>query len=100
MAKLSILCMFILLVGVLGQQPYPEVDVDTEYGTVRGRVLNVHNGVQTSDINVFQGVPFAKDTAGVNRFRVGTAYSELIHLRLHVVSVVCLSGLQCTTFQL
>ena len=45
--------------------------VDTEYGQVSGHILSVDNGRDGGmDIEVFHGIPFAKDTAGPRRFAV------------------------------
>ena len=44
--------------------------VDTEYGQVRGHVINVDNGVKQTTVDVFYGIPFAKDTSASRRFRV------------------------------
>ena len=45
--------------------------VDTEYGQVSGHILNVDNGRDgMMPIEVFHGIPFAKDTSGSGRFAV------------------------------
>ena len=44
--------------------------IDTEYGQVRGHLVNVNNGVEQTTVEVFYGIPFAKDTSGPRRFSV------------------------------
>ena len=51
--------------------------VDTEYGQVRGHLVNVYNGVEQTTVDVFYGIPFAKDTSGTRRFTVGFLISFL-----------------------
>ena len=46
--------------------------VDTEYGQVRGHVINVNNGITQTTVDVFHGIPYAKDTSGARRFAVST----------------------------
>ena len=44
--------------------------VSTEYGPVRGHLVKVNNGVEQTTVEVFQGIPFAKETSGARRFMV------------------------------
>ncbi len=46
------------------------VDVNTEYGIVRGQTLSVYNGETTVDLSSFNQVPFGRSTEGEGRFRV------------------------------
>jgi carboxylesterase type B len=44
--------------------------VDTEYGQVRGHVINVDNGREQTTVDVFYNIPFAKPPIGALRFAV------------------------------
>ncbi len=46
------------------------VDVNTEYGIVRGQTVPVDNGLDIVNVNTFNAVPFGKSTEGERRFRV------------------------------
>ena len=48
--------------------------VDTEYGEVRGHVVNVNNGIKQTTVDVFHGIPYAKNTSGARRFLVNTHF--------------------------
>ena len=45
------------------------VEVDTKYGAVEGKTVELHNGIS---INSFLGIPFAKAPVGDLRWQVGT----------------------------